>query len=88
MEGWHGKINHVAHKPHPVVVEQLKGEQATTEINQQQLASEGAATSTRRKYRLKEKRIVTVIEKFDSGDYSLNEYINSLSGWVLKKHYC
>ena len=57
-------------------------------INQQQLASEGAATSTRRKYRLKEKRIVTIIEKFDFGDYSLNEYINSLSGWVLSKHYC
>ena len=24
----------------------------------------------------------TIIEKFDSGDYSLNEYINSLSKWM------
>ena len=30
----------------------------------------------------KEKRILTIIEKFDSGDYSLNEYINSLSKWM------
>ena len=35
-----------------------------------------------RKYHLKEKRILTIIEKFDSGDYSLNEYINSLSKWM------
>ena len=26
---------------------------------------------------MKEKRIVTIIERFDSGDYSLNEYINT-----------
>ena len=41
-----------------------------------------------RKYRLKEKRILTIIEKFDSGDYSLNEYINSLSKWMGFKQYC
>ena len=87
VEGWHIKINHVAGKPHPnifEVVELFKGEQATTEINLQQLTS-GGATSTGRlkKYCLKEKRIVsTIIEKFDSGDYSLNEYINSLSKWM------
>ena len=46
----------------------------------QQLASGGATSTRRRKYHLKEKRILTIIKKFDSGDYSLNEYINSLRG--------
>ena len=31
---------------------------------------------------LKERRIVRMIEKFDSWDYTLNEYINSLSKWM------
>ena len=59
VEGWHGKINCVAGKPHPNIFEAVKlfkGEQATTEINMQQLAF-GGATSARRKYRLKEKAV-------------------------------
>ena len=35
-----------------------------------------------RRCRLKERMIVRIIEKFDSGDYALNEYINSLSKWM------
>ena len=87
VEGWHSKINHVACKPHSTifeVVKLFKEEQATTEIELQELAS-GGATSTRRKYRKRERRIVTIIEKFDSRDYSLNEYINSLSKWMSFK---
>ena len=48
---------YIAGKPHPnsfEAVKLFKSEQATTEINMQQLAS-GGATSARRKYRLKEK---------------------------------
>ena len=81
VEGWHDKINRVAGKPRSnifEVVELFKGEQATTEVKLQQPAS-GGATSTRS---LKERSIVKIIEKFDSGDYSLNEYINSLSKWM------
>ena len=76
------QINCVAGKSHPnifEVVELFKGEQATTEINLQQLASGEETSTRRRKYCLKEKRIVTII---DSGDYSLSEYINSLSKWM------
>jgi len=45
------------------------------------MASGGATTVTRR-CRLKERMIVRIIEKFDFGDYALNEYINSLSKWM------
>ena len=47
----------------------------------QQLESGGATTVTRRSYRLKERRIVRII---DSGDYALmSTSIVFLSGWIL-----
>ena len=42
----------------------FKAEQAATEVSLQQLASGGLATQSRRKYRIREKRIRTVKDKF------------------------
>ena len=64
------------------VVEKMK-QRAKNEISTiNTRCRETLQETRRRKYHLKEKRIVTIIEKFDSGDYSLNEYINSLSMWM------
>ena len=55
---------------------------STSEVYLQQLAVGGLATQSRRKYRIREKRIRTVKDKFVNGDYTLSQYVNSVRCWV------
>ena len=83
-EGCHNKINHAAGKAHPNVfelVELFKTEQANTEVCLAQLAAGGAVRNTR-KYSTKQKRLAKIGEKFERGDYTLEEYINGISKWM------
>ena len=85
MEGWHNKINHAAGKAHPNIfelVELFKTEQANTEVSLGQLVAGGAVRNTRKKYSTKQKRLAKIGEKFERGDYTLEEYINVISKWM------
>ena len=85
VEGWHAKMNRLAGKSHPnifEVVELFKTEQATTEVTLQQLAAGGQPVVRRKQYRLKDQRIKRIKEKQLAGDYSLDEYITSISKWM------
>ena len=82
VEGWHSKMKKIARKPHLNIyklVSLFKAEQAATEVSLQhvQLASGGLATQSRRKYRIREKRIRTV------KDNLLMEIILLVSMYIL-----
>ena len=57
-------------------------EQATTEVSIMQLAAGGLPVCRGRKYRNYEKRLVTIREKYEAGDYSLSELVKACSHWV------
>ena len=85
VEGWHKKINRAAGKAHPNIfelVELFKTEQANTEVSLVQLAAGGAVRNTRKKYSTKQKRLAKLGEKFERGDYTLDEYIDGISKWM------
>ena len=47
-----------------------------------QLAAGGLSTRRRRKYRLHEKRLATIKEKYEAGDYTLSEFLKAHRHWV------
>ena len=78
-------MNTIAGKKHPNVyelVELFKKEQAMTETTIQQLAAGGASRRRRHFYRVKDRRINRVMEKFRNGEYTLDEYIEKQSQWM------
>ena len=83
-EGWHSKLRKLAGKAHPNIYEAVilfKSEQAATEVSIMQLAA-GRLSTRRRKYRLHEKRLATIKEKYEAGDYTLSEFLKAHSHWV------
>ena len=46
------------------------------------LAAGGAVRNTSKKYSTKQKRLVKIEEKFERGDYRLEEYMNGISKWT------
>ena len=56
--------------------------QAATEVSIMQLAAGGLSIRRRRKYRLHEKRLATIKEKYEAGDYTLSEFLKAHSHWV------
>ncbi len=84
-EGWHSKVRKLAGKAHPNIYEAVtlfQSEQAATEVIIMQLAAGGLPVRRRRKYRNYEKRLVTIREKYEAGDYSLSELVKACSHWV------
>jgi len=53
----------------------FKAEQAATEVSIMQLAAGGLLIRRRRKYRWHEKRLLTIKEKYEAGDYTLSELL-------------
>ena len=53
-----------------------------TEVCLAQLAAGGAVRNTRKKYSIKQKRLAKIGEKFERGDYTLEEYIDGISKWM------
>ncbi len=86
VEGWHNKMNKLAGKSHPNIIYELvdlfKAEQAVTEVTLRQLEAGGVVAPTCRVFRLKEKRLKTIQEKFSNNDYTLEEFNKALSNWV------
>ena len=85
VEGWHNKLNSAAGKAHPNVfelVELFRNEQAMTEVTLQQLAAGGATRKRERCYRIKDRAIKRVQQKFEAGTYSIDEYIDQISKWM------
>ena len=37
---------------------------------------------TRKKYVTKEKRLTKIAEKFENGEYTLDEYVDNVSKWM------
>ena len=71
----------IAGKVHPdiyEVVSLFKSEQAATEV----VAAGGLPVRKRRKYRNHERRLVTIKEKYEVGDYTLSELVKAYSHWV------
>ena len=54
----------------------FKSEQAATEIT---LLATGSLPVRRRKYRIQEKRLTTIKEKYEASDYTLSEHISAFS---------
>ena len=71
-EGWHSKIHKLAGK----------AEQTATEVSLMQLAAGGLPVRRRRKYQRHEKRLLTIKEKYEVGDYTLSELVQACSNWV------
>ena len=85
VEGWHSKVRKLAGKAHPNIYEAVtlfQSEQAATEVSIMQLAAGGLPVRRRRKYRNYEKRLMTIREKYEAGDYSLSELVKACSHWV------
>ncbi len=75
----------LAGKAHPNFYEAVtlfKSEQAATEVTLMQLATGGLPVRRRRKYRDHERRLVTIKEKYEAGDYTLSEPIKAYSHWM------
>ena len=75
----------IAGKVHPdiyEVVSLFKSEQAATEVTLMQVAAGGLPVRKRRKYRNHERRLVTIKEKYEVGDYTLSELVKAYSHWV------
>jgi len=54
---------------------------AYIQVSVMQLAA-GGLPVRRRKYRNYKKRLVTIREKYEAGDYSLSELVKACSHWV------
>ena len=72
-------------KAHPNifgVVILFQSEQAATEVTLMQLAAGGPLARRRSKYRLHEKRLLTIKEKYmyEAGDYTLTELLKYIRG--------
>lgn len=84
-EGWHSKVRKLVGKAHPNIYEAVslfQAEQAATEISLMQLAA-GGLLVRRRKYRNCDKRLQTIKEKYEVGEYTLSELLPSAySHWV------
>ena len=55
---------------------------AATEVSIMPLAAGGLSTRRRRKYRLHEKRLETIKEKYKAGDYTLSKFLKAHSHWM------
>ena len=64
------------------IVEVFQQEQAMTEVTLQQLAAGGAIRRRSRFYRVKDKCLKRVKDKFVAGTYTLEEYIEQVSKWM------
>ena len=53
-----------------------------TEISLRQLSAGGLPIRRSIKYRANEKRLQTIKEKFEAGDYSVSELVCAYSNWV------
>ena len=77
LKGGTQKIRKLASKAHPNIyeaVELFKAEQTATEVSLMlQLAAGGLPVRRRRKYRRHEKRLLTIKEKYEAGDYTLSD---------------
>ena len=76
-----GKVNPDIYE----VVSLFKSEQAATEVTLMQVAAGGLPVRKRRKYRNHERRLVTIKEKYEVGDYTLSklsELVKAYSHWV------
>ena len=78
-------VSKTAGKAHPnffELVELFQNEQAMTEVTLQQLAAGGATRKRERRYRMKDRAIKRVQQKFEAGTYSIDEYIDQISKWM------
>ena len=85
---WLSKNCKLAGEAHPNIykaVELFKAEQTATEVSLMQLAVGGLPVRRRRKYRKHEKRLLTIKEKYEAGDYTLSELVQAFSNWVSFK---
>ena len=57
-------------------------EQTATEVTLMQLTAGGLPVWRRRKYRRHKKRLLTIKEKYEAGDYTLSELVKAFSNWV------
>ena len=64
------------------VVSLFKSEQAATEVTLMQVAARGLPVRKRRKYRNHKRRLMTIKEKYEAGDYTLSELVKAYSHWV------
>ena len=60
----------------------FKTEQAATEITLIQLAA-GGLPGKRLRYRIQEKRLTGIKEKYEASDYTLSDLILAFSKWYL-----
>ena len=56
--------------------------QTAREVTLRQLQSGGVVIPIRKVFRLKERRLKTIQQKFSNTEYTLQEYIDALSNWV------
>ena len=80
-EGWHSNVHKLAGKAHRNIYE-FKAEQTATEVSLMQLAARGLPVRRRRKYWRHEKRLLTIKEQYEAGDYTLSELLKAFSNWV------
>ena len=73
-----GKVNPDIYE----VVSLFKSEQAATEVTLMQVAAGRLPVRKRRKYRNHERRLMTIKEKYEAGDYMLSELVKAYSHWV------
>ena len=64
------------------VVSLFKSEQAAIEVTLMQVAAGGLPVRKRRKYRNHERRLMTIMEKYEAGDYTLSKLVKAYSHWV------
>ena len=75
----------LARKVHPNIYEVVsffKSEQAAIEVTLMQVAAGGLPERKRRKYRNHKRRLMTIKEKYEAGDYTLSELVKGYSHWV------
>ena len=81
VEGWHSKLNRYVKKSHPNIYElltELKKEQAATELTVHR-ARQGAAPPGRRpEYIRLDQQVDRLRNKFEAGEYTVEEYLGSL----------
>ena len=78
-------MNGIAGKKHPNIyelVELFQAEQASTEVTIEQLGAGGAVRRRGKFYRVKDRSIQRIRERFNNGTYTLEEYIDNLSKWM------
>ena len=79
-EGWHNRFNRAINRHHPNLwLDVIKGEQASTDVTRNQIVAGQNVVREVRKYKMINRRIETIKDRFRNGAIDIMTYLDGIS---------